>query len=202
MATKFNKTEAFKNGWKLFKKHWKFLVPLLAILWIVSSVVDNILASIYQNSEAIGLILQLGLYFVNAVVGVGLVKIFLNILDGKPHSWRLLYQLYPRGLRNLAAGFLYTLMVVLGLLLFVVPGVYLALRYQFFMYEIADKNTGIIDSFKNSAKLTRGNIWNLFLFELMCIGIGLLGLLALGVGLIVAVPVIFFAFATVYRKLE
>ena len=100
------------------------------------------------------------------------------------------------------ASIVYGLIVVGGLILLVVPGIYLALRLQFYSYYIIDKNAGSIDSLKMSWKATEGNVINIFLFELLLIGINILGAIALVVGLLVTIPVSVIAVTLLYRKLS
>ena len=53
-----------------------------------------------------------------------------------------------------------------------------------------------------SGVLTEGVMWNLVLFWLMLAGINILGMLALGIGLIVTIPLSWLATAYVYRRLQ
>jgi uncharacterized membrane protein len=97
---------------------------------------------------------------------------------------------------------LYGLAILIGLILLIVPGVYLAIKYQFVPYLIVDKGMDPIEAFTESAKMTNGQKWNLFLLILLYILILFVGLLALGVGLLVAAPIVMIAQAYVYKKLS
>ena len=48
------------------------------------------------------------------------------------------------------------IIVVFGICLFIIPGIYLALRLQFFTAFIVEEDTGIIESLKRSWEITRG----------------------------------------------
>jgi uncharacterized membrane protein len=61
---------------------------------------------------------------------------------------------------------------------------------------------GPAEAIKRSGVLTNGVKRNLVLFWLMLIGINILGMLALGVGLIAPVPISWLANAYVYRRLQ
>lgn len=69
------------------------------------------------------------------------------------------------------ATMLYLLMIAIGLLCFVIPGIYLMITYGFYRHGIVYKNLGIMESFKQSAEITQGSklgIFGLmFLFLLM-----------------------------------
>ena len=92
-------------------------------------------------------------------------------------------------------------MVAVGLILLIIPGIYLAIKYQFFSFLIVDKNMGIMESFKKSEEMTQGVKMNLLLFSLALAGINILGALVFLVGLIVTIPTTVMATVYVYRKL-
>jgi uncharacterized membrane protein len=96
---------------------------------------------------------------------------------------------------------LISLAVVLGLVALIIPGIYLMLRYMFAQVFIIDKNQGVLESMKNSAKITDGVKWQLLLFNLISLGVIVLGALAFGIGLLVAVPMVYLAMIHVYRQL-
>jgi len=88
-----------------------------------------------------------------------------------------------------------------GTILLIVPGVIWAVKFQFFSYFIIDKGLGPIEALKKSSAITKGVKWNLLGFDLLIGGIALLGVLALLIGLLAAIPTAMIAMAFVYRKL-
>ena len=135
---------------------------------------------------------------------MGLLKISLDFADSKTPTFATLF-LYTnwRTLLNfLAAGFLYNIIVAIGLILLVVPGIYFAIRFQYFGYLIADKNLGPIQAFKESTQLTVGVKWGLFKFGFLLGLINILGFLALIVGLILTIPTSMVANGYMFRKLQ
>jgi hypothetical protein len=62
---------------------------------------------------------------------------------------------------------LYGLAVLVGLLFFVVPGIYLAVALFFFSYEIIVEEKGVLDAFGGSLDLTAGNRLPLFILGLI-----------------------------------
>jgi uncharacterized membrane protein len=65
-------------------------------------------------------------------------------------------------------------MVYAGLMLLIVPGVYILLTYGFYFLEMVDKNLGPIAALKRSAEITKGAKWSLlrlgfeFYFGIFC----------------------------------
>jgi uncharacterized membrane protein len=93
-------------------------------------------------------------------------------------------------------------MVVVGLVLFIVPGIYIMLRYGQYMTAIVDRNMGVMESLSYSSSITENNRMNLFVLILMTIAIAIAGCLALVVGLIFAYPVIWLSWAVAYRWMQ
>lgn len=93
---------------------------------------------------------------------------------------------------------LFTIMLYVGLLLLIVPGIIVALMFWPFLYVIVDRNVGVIESLRQSRELTTGNYLAPFVLFLAGMGIGLAGLLALCIGLFPAIPFVALIFAVAY----
>lgn len=89
-----------------------------------------------------------------------------------------------------------------GFLIFIIPGIYLALRLQFFQAFIIEENAGIIESLHKSWEITKGQVLPLFILALVMIGILILGCILFGIGIFVAVPLIYMMYGYVFRKLN
>jgi hypothetical protein len=76
------------------------------------------------------------------------------------------------------------------------------LRLQFFAYFVVDKNKNPIEAIKASWEATAGSELNLLVLWFASLGIVILGVLALFVGLLAAIPVVLLAVTFVYRRLS
>ena len=103
--------------------------------------------------------------------------------------------------RFLGAELLAAIIIFIGLLLLVVPGVIAALGLGFVPFAVVDRGAGPTDALKESWRITKGHKGRLFLLGLALIGLNLLGLLALVVGLLVTVPISWLALTHAYRTL-
>ena len=135
-------------------------------------------------------------------LSLGLMRIGLNLSSGKQVSVAMLFGEGRKLFTAIVASILFGLMVVVGLLLLVVPGVYLMLRYGQFMGAIVDKNMGILESLSYSSSITTNNRLNLFLLVLLSIAIVIAGFLALVVGLIFAYPVVWMSWMVAFRWMQ
>ena len=112
------------------------------------------------------------------------------------------YSTFMQFVHFAVASLLCAIVVIIGFVVFIIPGIILALRLQFYPYFVVEHGLGPIAALKQSWTVSRGHGWHLFLFGLVLALIGLLGALAFGVGLLLAIPTSTIAAAFVYRKLS
>lgn len=201
---KFSIQEALKYGWETFKKYPVFLIAVVIIVFAISSIFNSLYASLTnsgQNPSLVSFIAQIVGMVINMIVSMGMAKIAITLARGNKPEWEDLYNQYPKIINYFVASILFGLMVVVGLILLIVPGIYLALRYHMYSYLIVDKNLGAIEALKKSAEITKGSMWNLFLFWIVSIIVVIVGAILFFVGLLVAVPVVLVAGGFVYNKL-
>ena len=88
------------------------------------------------------------------------------------------------------------------IILLIVPGIYLAIRLQFYSAYIVEEDCGIIESLQKSWDLTKGQGMPLFLLLLAMIGTAIVGCILFFVGLFVAVPLIYMMQCYTFRELN
>ena len=129
------------------------------------------------------------------------VRSSLDIVDGKNPSIDAISAEFKNFVNYLIAYFLFQVAFVVGFVLLIIPGIYVAVTYNWFAYFISEKHYGVQESFRQSKLLSEGSRWQILKFFLATIGLNILGLLALVVGLFVTVPMTMIACVLVYRKL-
>lgn len=195
--------DAIRFGWDVFKSNAGFLIAIVLIAGVISAITSSLQTSGTRGGAgASALLIGLLVFAINAFVAVALINVSLKFVDNRRADFADLTSVYPLFFPYAISSILYSLIVTLGLIFFIIPGIILAIRYQFFGYYIVDKKAGIIDSLKLSWNNTKGVTGSLFLLDLALIGIVILGAIALGVGLLVAIPVAGIAFAYAYRRLQ
>lgn len=156
--------------WELFK-----LMPLPAILLI-------------------GFVTWIILYGLS----LGYIRIALDLHDTSYSNFKRLFSCFPLIFKVFIAQLLFTIMVSLGLILFIIPGIYLMLRCGLYAYFIVDQHAGIIESLKQSYTATEGQTWHLASLYLALL---VIVLVAKPVGFLIMTPVSILAYAYVYRKI-
>lgn len=199
----FSKSEAVLFGWNTLKKNFGFFLGMLAIIVAVNLLVGLVMSSFSEEApKALVIAVSVISWILDLLIGMGVIRITLKFCDQEQATYRDLFSAYRLLLNYLVGSIVYGIMVGIGLVFLVAPGIYLAVKYQFYDYLIVDKGMGPIEAIKRSGVLTEGVKWNLVLFWLALVGINILGMIALGVGLIATVPVSWLANAYVYRRLR
>lgn len=103
-------------------------------------------------------------------------------------------------LKYIAVSLIIFAMVVIGLILLVVPGIYLALKYGFAPMFIIDKGVGISESLRLSAEMMKDRKFSLLVWCVLYAVINFVGLLLLGLGVLVTVPLTMLASVVLYNS--
>ncbi len=188
---RFSISEAVSIGWVLTKKNFWFLIGVAVIVWAVSFVPHilkgNIETSLKGSQAVLSIVTAILFWVLRTVVDLGVIRITLELIDGKKPKFSDLFSQKNLDLfwRYLGASLLFGLMVVIGFILFIIPGIYLSLKFGMYNYLVVDKGLGPIEALKMSSRITQGAKWDLLLFNLAMLGLTILGVLALFVGLLI-----------------
>lgn len=131
----------------------------------------------------------------------GMATYMLKIARGDPASLADLFSGGRVWSKAVVARFVFSMVIIVGLILFVIPGVFAALTFSQYLYVIIDRGEGPIESLGTSRTLTIGNKLSVFLLGLTTVAISLLGFAACCVGIIPAVGFIALMWAVTYLSM-
>jgi len=92
------------------------------------------------------------------------------------------------------------LLAIIGLAALIYMIIY-SIRLGYYKYYIVE-GTGVVESIKNSHKITKKLVWQIFVFYIVLALVNLLGAIVFFVGLLVTIPLTYIASTYVYRKLK
>lgn len=208
--------ELVKNNWEMFA-----FVNIVALLSAFVSIFNKDIPS-YGNFSTNTLtdndILTGTDLWVITIVGllVALVSIFFysmtvglnvdTVRGKKPNIDRLLEIGKKFWLRQLALVIVLSIIIAIGLILLIIPGIIAILRLSFAPYLMYERNLGVMDSLKASAEVTKGKMGAVAAAILVTMGIGIVlgifqGLPVLG-PIIVVVGTIAFSLIIALRYAE
>jgi len=198
---RFSNKEAIKFGWKVATENILLVATILTAGGV--SFFFEILMRMFRKSERI---LFYAIYLVSALIQgaftMGQIKIALGFADNKQSRYKDLFSCFHLLLKYIIASTLYTLIVVLGFILFIIPGIIWGIKYQFYIHFMVDKEVGPIEALKLSSRATYGAKSELLVFGFVLSLINIAGVLCCGIGLLVTLPLTLVAWTYVYRILE
>jgi uncharacterized membrane protein len=197
----FSKSELIKKGWGTTKSNYVILLKI-ALVFILVSIAFNAINIISNNQVGVVSITSLISSIIQTILEIGVIKIGLDIVDGKTPDFKDLYSNYNRFIEFFLTSLIVGIIIVVGFILLIIPGIYFAVRYQFTPYIVVDKKLAYKKAWDTSAEMVKGRWMKVFLFDLSLIGLNILGVLALGVGLFLTIPTSIFASIYLYRKLS
>jgi hypothetical protein len=192
----------FETGWRLFKAHAAVFVVSMLFLFLSWVVLEVAVVFLHRLGFAVWSVLHLAWLFLFAGMLVGLHVMALKSVDAEIPRVADLFGSLERGPVYLVALGICCLPVSGGLVLLIVPGIYLAVRYCLFAQVITDASASAVLALRKAAALARGNWLELGALFLIALLLNLAGAALLGAGITVSVPVSFLAIAGFYRSLQ
>lgn len=195
----FSATECIKFGWETFKKRPWFLIGVYVLIYAIE-LIPGIVADYTQGGANV--LLNIISFVFSALAWMVMISFFLRAHDDIEHV--SLHDLWhpEKIIYFIAATFMQGLAIIGGLILLIIPGIIFGLMFYFAGYLVMDKNLGPVEAIRESARITNGHKWELFLLGVASIGITIIGFICLIVGVLVALPVVSLAFVHAYRQLQ
>lgn len=198
MEFTFRIRNTLREVWALFKKHFWFFVGISAI-----TVVLNLVGSGKHVPGIVKFILTIATF----VWGIVMMKFSLAAADGKEElfSFKHIQDMLPdwkQALGILGVGLLGGLIVLCGLILLIIPGLWIAFRFSLANLSYLDKGEGIRKALRTSYNMTKGPIfWTTVLVALVSGLLYIVGIIFFGVGILVTYPIAMILLAKYYRAL-
>ena len=174
-------------------------ILIIALVLVGIAILTNAPAYFSRDSAFLSTIVSVIGWFVSMVVGLGLIRAALAIVDGgKPE---VAYLARTDGLLTyIIAAILAGLIYTVGFILCIIPGLIAIFLLQFFPYAIVDGRTdNPVESLKISYEMASKNAGDLLLLMILLFLVNLVGALLCGIGLIVTLPVTAIAVAYAWR---
>lgn len=187
LPAEFRVWDFIGGAWSLVKPHWLTLAGMFFIQF------------------AIGCVPYLGpcaQFIIGGAIAVGIWRAILGMIDGRPPRVGMMFEGFDRFGDGFLAYLVRSVLVGLGTLCLIVPGVILSLMWSFTFPVLAESQVGFWEAMHQSAVLTEGYRWRLFLLALACVLVCFLGVIAACVGILVALPVSMTSFGLAYRFLQ
>lgn len=209
VPTRIDMGDVMNEAFRIFKSEMGLLVGVNLFVIVISAVlgqvVKNMNPPLVQNFEVLGIVagvvLQLSVNVVDMFLGIGQTILVLNVVIGRKASFSDVFSGGPYFWRILGGSIIFGLMVGIGMVFLIVPGIILALMFGQFYNLIVDRDMGLMQSLEVTRQLTAGNKGTLLVLALVSIGIGILGVFACVIGVLFAIPYIQVMGIVAYRRM-
>ncbi|RBP48300.1 hypothetical protein [Arenicella xantha] len=199
---------------EVIKSAWAMLPGLKLPFWIAAIIygVVSMAFSLFQTGIAgdpaqgsvnWGLYLGISVLQVAATapLGAGLMMIGIKHSVGAPVEFKEIFKHFDKTLNLFLTMVIMYVLLIIGFLLLILPGIYLAIAFSFAMPLVVEKNMGPWEALMTSRKAITHKWFNMLGFAVLAMLVVLAGVLALLVGLIWAYPLVVLAAGIIYRDM-
>ncbi len=133
-------------------------------------------------------------------LAVGLVLLGVAVASGRQAVPTSIFSWYDRFLKLVLTSILMTILILIGTFLLVLPGIYLAVSYQFALPLVADKGLGPWEAMETSRKIVSRKWFTFFGLGLVAGLVTTGSLILLGIPLIWVLPACLIGLGIIYRN--
>ena len=127
--------------------------------------------------------------------------VFLKAVRREKIQIKDMFVVFERNYWNaVIAGLVTGIIIVIGFIMLIVPGIIFACRLAFVPYLVIDKNMEAMEALKASWAMTKGHGWSIFFMGFLAFFIIIAGLIVLIFGVIISALWISAAFAVLYHS--
>jgi uncharacterized membrane protein len=181
----------FSVAWDCFTKDLKF--------FLVSGIVYTVLAVLSYVSDSVTVLIVSVVLM--PYVMMSLIRASIASVRGETVDFSLFKNNWKKFIIYYVTALLLSIIIMIGTILIIVPGVICAVMFAFAIYLIIDKDINIVDAFKKSAEITKGSRWHILLLFIILAFISVFGNVVI-IGTIVTVPYATLMMAKAYESLN
>lgn len=185
-----NASDYVQKGWEMFKGNIGEFIGFTLVVFAASLVISKL--------GAFGSLLFSALA---APLYAGFSIAAFRILSGKSLQFSDFFKGFNYFLPLFLAGLASGIIVSVGLALLLLPGIYLAVGYMLTTLLVIDHRMEFWQAMETSRKIVTKNWFAFFIFALLLFLVNVLGIIALGVGLLVTIPITSCAAAIAYKEI-
>lgn len=155
-------TAVVREAWELYKAHWRTFLPLALIVYIVLGAISWLLGAILGWLGVLIAVLAsiVGTFWLQGA----LVEAVQDVRDGRQDLslTEMFSRVRPRLPAIIVAGIIAAIAIVIGLILVIVPGLFLLTIWSLIIPVIVLEGRSAGESFGRSRELVRGSGWSVF----------------------------------------
>ncbi len=167
----------FRAGWEVFKKYPAGFIGY----FIVVTVISLVLCAVPRIGGLVAFILAFPL-------SAGFFVVSAKLLKNQAPEFADFFSGFKFFLQLTLLGIVSRILILIGFIFLIVPGIYLLVGYLFAIMFVMDRGLDFWPAMETSRRSVQTRWFQIFALFLLLFLLNLGGLLALGVGLLVTVP--------------
>ncbi len=194
----FTIKDSIVSGWRHLSANFWFFVLLSLSFGIIQALLDKV-----GGNQALVVVAGILNFFCGFFAMFTFVRMGLKVERGEKPAWKDVFDIKTPVLGwYILTSIVFAIACGAGLLLFIIPGLIVSVRYGFFGFALIENETTLRPAFQRSFDLTHGRFWPILGWSVVLGLINLVGALAFGIGLLITAPLTLLATAHVYTKLK
>ena len=139
--------------------------------------------------------------FIAGPIGMSADWVFLKAVRREKIEIKDMFAVFERNYWNaVIAGLVTGIIIIIGLIMLIVPGIIFACRLAFVPYLVIDQKMEAMEALKASWAMTKGHGWTIFFMGFLAFFIVIAGLIVFFFGVIISAMWITAAFAILYHS--
>ena len=199
-------SEVVKKAWEL-KDGYKGLFIMVAIVLVVPGIISSVLSGALSTGDG---------FLVDTMIGVGVAVVLLPLTAPlQAGLWRVqikratggspvigeMFGHFDKVVQLSIAALVVLVATYIGFALLILPGIYISIAGSLTLPLVAERGLSPVEAFKTSLKAVSSHFFDVLVLYLL---VGLMvfaGVIALGIGLIWAMPAAFIATGMLYTTI-
>ncbi len=142
-----------------------------------------------------------GSLIVGGPLAGGMIAVALRLVAGRPAEFNNFFDGFKRFVPLMLTQLVMGVLVGVGVILLILPGLYLAVAFSFAMYLVVDRDEEFWPALMGSMKVVNGHIGLMLVFMIVMGLIAFVASIPFGLGLLVAMPLFMISTAVLYKRL-
>jgi hypothetical protein len=189
----------YSHAWNTLKADFWSLLLVGFVAWLLSYAIGGLLGGNEGAGRGLSTLYQV---LVGTPISFGAAYAWLRAVRGqKPHVSDLFVPFQRNYVGCVIAGLLLEVILIVGFILLIIPGIILGVRLCFVPFLVVDEGLGPVQALQESWNRTSGYGWTIFGAALLGILVVIIGFIILIVGSIPATMLVYLAFASLYASI-
>ena len=170
----------FEKSWQVFKDNLRLVIGVAIVFGLLSNIGTS---TIYEESDT-RFSVQLANLLIGGPLTAGTFYLAVKLIRGETAKFAEMFYGFKVFLKAFLAFLLYSVLVAVGFIMLIIPGIILAVGLSPTMYLVMDADLGATDTLRRAWEMTRGHRGSIFILALVIIALNVAGVLFFLIGII------------------